>query len=133
MLKGMLDEYKGLIKEMFLYGIFGLFSASMDTLSFMLLSGIGLSMLAANFISVNIGITISFLLNTYLNFKRTDSIWKRALSFYGVGYVGLLLSTGIMWFGVSIMKQKEMYVKIISVIVVAGFQYITNKYVTYKK
>ena len=56
MLKALYDKYKNLFKEMILYGIFGLFSASMDTLSFMMLSKIGLSLLAANFISVNIGI-----------------------------------------------------------------------------
>ena len=45
MLKALYDKYKNLFKEMILYGIFGLFSASMDTLSFMMLSKIGLSLL----------------------------------------------------------------------------------------
>lgn len=97
----MIEKFKKLFREMFLYGIFGLFSAGMDTLSFWLFSKIGMPLLGANFIGVNIGITISFFLNSFINFKRTDSLGKRAIKFYGVGYVGLLLSTLIMWVGVE--------------------------------
>ena len=71
-----MDSVKKLIREMFLYGIFGLFSASMDTLSFFLLSKTSIPLLLSNFISVNIGITISFFLNTYLNFKKKDEVGK---------------------------------------------------------
>lgn len=133
MLKALYDKYKNLFKEMILYGIFGLFSASMDTLSFMLLSKIGLSLLAANFISVNIGIAISFLLNTFLNFKKSSKLGQRALKFFGVGYMGLALSTFIMWYGVTIMHQKQIIIKIISVVIVAAVQYILNKFITFRK
>lgn len=133
MLKALYDKYKNLFKEMILYGIFGLFSASMDTLSFMMLSKIGLSLLAANFISVNIGIAISFLLNTFLNFKKSSKLGQRALKFFGVGYMGLALSTFIMWYGVTIMHQKQIIIKIISVVIVAAVQYLLNKFITFRK
>ena len=45
-----MDSVKKLIREMFLYGIFGLFSASMDTLSFFLLSKTSIPLLLSNFI-----------------------------------------------------------------------------------
>lgn len=133
MLKKMIDNYQGLIKEIFLYGIFGLFSASMDTLSFMLLSKIGLSLLVANFISVNIGIAISFFLNTFLNFKKNTKLCQRAIKFFGVGYIGLALSTFILWIGVTVIQQQEIFVKIISVVIVAAVQYLLNKFITYRK
>lgn len=133
MLKALYDKYKNLFKEMILYGIFGLFAASMDTLSFMLLSKIGLSLLAANFISVNIGIAISFLLNTFLNFKKSSKLGQRALKFFGVGYMGLALSTFIMWYGVTIMHQKQIIIKVISVVIVAAVQYLLNKFITFRK
>ncbi|MEY8335594.1 GtrA family protein [Lachnospiraceae bacterium 47-T17] len=133
MLKALYDKYKNLFKEMILYGIFGLFSASMDTLSFMMLSKIGLSLLAANFISVNIGIAISFLLNTFLNFKKSSKLGQRALKFFGVGYMGLALSTFIMWYGVTIMHQKQIIIKVISVVIVAAVQYLLNKFITFRK
>ena len=133
MLKALYDKYKNLFKEMILYGIFGLFSASMDTLSFMMLSKIGLSLLAANFISVNIGIAISFLLNTFFYFKKSSKLGQRALKFFGVGYMGLALSTFIMWYGVTIMHQKQIIIKVISVVIVAAVQYLLNKFITFRK
>ena len=128
----MVRKFKKLFREMFLYGIFGLFSASMDTLSFWLFSKTDMPVLVANFISVNIGITISFFLNSFINFKKTDVLGKRAMKFYGVGYIGLLLSTLIMWGGVEKMNIQQMYVKIFSVILVAAVQYLANKFFTFK-
>jgi len=129
----MVEKFKKLFREMFLYGIFGLFSASMDTLSFWLLSKTAMPMLLTNFISVNIGITISFFLNSFINFKRTDSLGKRAFKFFGVGYIGLILSTVIMWIGVERMGIQQMYVKVFSVIFVAAVQYLANKFITFRK
>ena len=48
-----MDSVKKLIREMFLYGIFGLFSASMDTLSFFLLSKTSIPLLLSNFLSLS--------------------------------------------------------------------------------
>lgn len=66
-------------------------------------------------------------LNSFINFKKTDVLGKRAMKFYGVGYIGLLLSTLIMW-GVEKMNIQQMYVKIFSVILVAAVQYLANKF-----
>lgn len=128
----MLEKFKKLFREMFLYGIFGVFSASMDTLSFYLLSKTTMPMLVVNFISVNIGITISFLLNTFINFKKTDNLKLRAIRFYGIGYVGLVLSTLILWIGIEQLLFDRMGVKIFSVIFVAVVQYLANKFFTFK-
>lgn len=128
----MLEKIKKMFREMFLYGIFGVFSASMDTLSFYLLSKTTIPMIVVNFISVNIGITISFLLNSFINFRKTDKLKLRALRFYGVGYVGLLLSTLILWVGIEQLSFDKMGVKIFSVIFVAVIQYLANKFITFK-
>ena len=129
-----MDSVKKLIREMFLYGIFGLFSASMDTLSFFLLFSGFLPTHSLLVIRLwQIGITISFFLNTYLNFKKKDEVGKRAIKFFSVGYIGLVLSMLIMWIGVDVLNQKQMLVKIGSVVFVAAVQYLLNKFVTYKK
>lgn len=39
----------------------------------------------------------------------------------------------IMWIGVDVLNQKQMLVKIGSVVFVAAVQYLLNKFVTYKK
>lgn len=127
-----LRKYSELLRELFLYGVIGVFSVSVDTFSFMLFEKAGLPLLLANFISVNIGIGLSFFLNTYFNFKKTDRISKRAAGFFSVGYIGLLLSMGIMWAGVHVAGMDKLTVKIISVIVAAAVQYVLNKFVTFK-
>ena len=128
----LIKKYKPLIREMFLYGVFGMTSAGIDTLSFWGLSYTAMPVLVANFISVNLGITVSFFLNTFVNFRKSSELGKRALKFYGVGYIGLALSTVIMFAGVTVMGQNEMLVKIISVFVAAAIQYLLNKFVTYR-
>lgn len=125
-------KHKKLIRELFLYGVFGLFSASMDTLSFYYFQKTSLPLLVSNFASVNIGICISFLLNTFINFKKVDNVSKRAIRFWTIGYIGLLLSTLFMWIGISVIDGNKMGVKICSVVVVAMVQYFLNKSITYK-
>lgn len=128
-----MKSFGKLFREMFLYGIIGLFSATMDTLSFMLLSkGVNVPIMLANFLGVNLGIFISFYLNTYINFRKTDELKIRAFKFFCVGYLGLLISTVIMYAGINIMKAEQLYVKVFSVIIVAAIQYILNKFITFK-
>lgn len=132
MIRELIIKYKDLVREMLLYGVFGLFSASMDTLTFMFFSKIGITLFLSNFISVNIGIAISFFLNAFLNFKKHNNLGHRALKFFGVGYIGLALSMFIIWLGVTVVRGNQILVKIISVIVVAVVQYIMNKFLTFK-
>jgi len=127
----LIDKHKNLLKEMILYGIIGVISSTMDAVSFYLFRQISIPILLSNFISTNIGITISFFLNTFLNFKKKDNLLKRAISFYIVGYFGLLLSTLILYIFTKVYTFDEMIVKIISIIFVAMVQYVLNKFVTF--
>ena len=126
------NECKRLLKELVLYGVIGLFSASIDTLSFYLLRRYGLLLPVANFIGVNIGIFLSFFLNTYLNFKKTTELKKRAVTFFFVGYCGLAVSSVIMYVGVRRMGKWELAVKVLSVMIVAGLQFLLNKFITFR-
>ncbi|MDF9407897.1 GtrA family protein [Pelotomaculum isophthalicicum JI] len=118
--------------EMFLYGIIGSISAGLDSLTYYLLTReLMLSEFVANFFGINLGITLSFILNTFINFKKTDKLIKRAASFYFVGYIGLLLSMIILCIGIKIININDMVVKIVSVFIVALFQFILNKLVTF--
>lgn len=121
------------LKQIFLYGIIGLFSSSIDTISFILLRHINTELFAANFIGINIGIIISFFLNTYFNFKTTDKMLKRIISFFIVGYIGMLLSMAIMFIGTTVLEINEIVVKIMSVFIVAACQFVMNKLVTFRK
>ena len=132
-LKKIFGKYYELIRQMFLYGLIGGLAAAIDFVLFFLLNDVlQLYWLVANFISVYTGVTVSFLLNTYFNFKKTDKLLKRGISFYAIGTVGMGLSELIMWLGVDVLNQKEIIVKLVSVFLVAAFQFVLNKLITYR-
>jgi putative flippase GtrA len=122
-----------LIKEILLYGIIGSCCAALDSVIFLLLRKAGVNLYAANFVSVNTGISASFLLNTFINFKVKDKIKIRGVKFFAVGYTGLMLSMLVMHIGVKVLGTKEIFVKIVSVFIVAAIQFTLNKLFTFKK
>ncbi len=133
MLSNFYKTHKTLIRQIVLYGIIGLTSATLDSVLFILFRHLGINLFLANFISINCGITLSFLLNTFINFKVKTNIVKRAVSFFGVGYIGLLLSMAIMFVFVTKLGYPEIIVKIISVFFVAAVQFCLNKFITFGK
>ena len=124
---------KVLIKEILIYGIIGVIAAGGDSILFGVLSNMGINLYIANFISVNVGIGTSFVLNTYINFKTTNSIRKRLLRFFSVGYIGMIISTLMLYVGEDLLDFNILLVKLASVVIVAVIQFILNKLITYKK
>lgn len=105
-----------------------------DTFCYAFLTrNLGLEKLQSNFISVNIGIFLSFILNTYFNFKKSDRLALRAVSFFAVGYAGLLLSLLILYIGADMLYINDLVVKLFSIVIVALFQFVLNKTVTYSR
>lgn len=120
-------------RNLILYGIIGSFTSFMDFCVFTILSKyIGLYYLFANCISVLVGITTSFLLNRNYNFKVKDHYKRRFILFLCVGLLGLLLSNVILYIGIDIMQADGLIVKLASIVLVVGFQFLVNKFVTFK-
>ena len=92
----------------------------------------GIYYLAANCISVLAGITTSFLLNRNINFKVKDHYKRRFVVFLCVGLCGLVLSNVILYLGIDKMHCDETIVKLASIVLVVGFQFLLNKFVTFK-
>lgn len=131
----MLNNYLknlSIIKEIVLYGIIGITCATIDSMLFVALKIIGINIYISNFVSINIGILCSFILNTYFNFKKIDRIKERFCSFFKIGYFGMLLSMIIIYVGNKFNSITDIQVKVFSVIIVAVFQFVLNKIVTYK-
>lgn len=125
---------KSLIREVFLYGVIGGSCALLDVLFyFTLTKSVGYNEFLSNLISVHAGMILSFFLNSYLNFRMTNNMLKRAISFFTVGYLGLLLSMFILWFGVQFLTLDDLVVKLASIVVVAAFQFVFNKIITFGK
>lgn len=122
------------ISQLALYGIIGAVSASIDFLVFnILVMVVGIYYIAANCLSVLVGIVTSFTLNRTLNFKVTDKVVARFSLFFSAGLLGLFLSNIIMWIGVERFCLSENITKIISIFVVALIQFVFNKSITFKE
>lgn len=119
-------------REVILYGIIGGFCAALD---FGIYSFLGMWMpyLWANVISVHCGIICSFFLNRQFNFKIKDKTALRISIFYIVGLSGLGLSELLIFLFAKRMGYNYIIVKLITVFVVALYQFILNKFITFRK
>ncbi len=122
---------KQLIKEVVLYGIIGCSASGFDfALFFIFASLLGFDQFIVNIFTVYAGMTLSFILNRNFNFKVKDNTAKRAVMFYCVGTLGLLLSEFILFIGSSL-GLEVLITKIISIFIVALFQFILNKFISF--
>lgn len=122
-----------LIKQMVLYAIIGATSASLDFLIFYLLGTIlNINEYISNVISIHTGIALSFTLNSRLNFKKTDKLALRAITFYLTGLFGLMLSSGLLVLGNALQISANL-AKLASIFLVAAVQFVINKFVTFRK
>lgn len=120
-------------RNLILYGVIGSCTSLLDFLVYtMLTSGLGVYYLFANCISVVIGITTSFVLNRYYNFKVKDRPLIRFFSFFTVGILGMLLSNLILYISVEEYEFSKIVSKLLSIIIVVFFQFLLNKYLTFK-
>lgn len=121
-------------RHLFLYGIIGGFTSSLDFIVFTLLTKYaGIFYLVANCISVLVGITTSFILNRSYNFKVKNKTGQRFAIFLTVGLCGLCLSNLILWLGINKMNLNEIITKLASIVIVVFFQFLANKYITFRE
>lgn len=121
-------------RNLILYGIIGSFTSFLDFYVYTLLSQYaGIYYLAANCISVLVGITTSFVLNRKYNFKVKDHAGQRFSIFLTVGLCGMLLSNLILYVGIDELHYNSMIVKLASIVLVVFFQFLLNKYITFRE
>lgn len=127
-IKELLFKYR----ELILYGIIGGLCASLDFGVYTLLS-LWIPFLWANIISVHCGIFCSFVLNRNYNFKVKDNTGKRFISFYLVGLAGLGLSELLIYLLTVKFEWHYIVAKLLTVFVVALFQFVLNKLITFNR
>ena len=119
--------------HLILYGIIGSFSSGLDFLLYTLLVQVlGFQYIFANCISVLGGISTSFILNRNYNFKVKDNTRRRFTIFLTVGLCGLMLSNLILYICIDILEMNKIVSKLLSIILVVFFQFLVNKYFTFK-
>ena len=120
-------------RHLILYGIIGSCSAGLDFIIYTLLvQEIGMQYLAANCISVLVGISVSFMLNRSYNFKVKDHAARRFATFLTIGLLGLVMSNVILYLCIDIWGMHKIVAKLLSIVIVVGMQFLLNKFVTFK-
>lgn len=131
----MIEKFKLLLQKyrnFILYCCIGVINTGVDFGVFALLNHIGLHYLIANIISYHCGIICSFLLNSNINFKVTDKLLQRFLSFYGISLVAIAISEGLLFLFVSVLSLNSLIAKVISMVIIAIGQFIFVKHFTFK-
>lgn len=120
-------------RHLILYGIIGGCSSSLDFAIYTLLVHfLSVHYLLANCFSIMAGILTSFTLNRSYNFKVKDKTLKRFTIFLTVGLTGLLFSNLILYICIDYFELSELWSKLLSIVLVVFFQFLINKFITFK-
>lgn len=116
-----------------LYFFIGASASLLDVAGFYLFhSQMGIISTLATTYSVAIATVYAFLLNSYFNFKKTDRLLIRLLSYTFVSGIGLIISA-IMLFILNVKLGFDgNLIKILSLPIVFVVQYVLNKKVTFQ-
>ena len=121
-----------LSRNFFLYLIIGSFAVSVDTATFYILYKLT-KQVATNFISYFLGTITSFTLNRKFNFKVFDKSHLRFLSFIIVNTSGSIISTTLIWVGITIFNTSPLFAKLFTLPLILAYQYTLNKLITFKR
>lgn len=122
------------LTKFFKYGLVGVLGLVVDMGVFYLLNKkLGVNYVYSNIASSTLAVIHNFILNSYFTFKVTDKKLKRFASFYLIALIGMGFSTLLLAFFIDGLNIDSMISKLISVFVVAVFQYFLNKKLTFRK
>lgn len=120
------------MRNLILYGIFGLLGAAAEYGTFALLVTFLWQTQPefANVVAAIAGLAVTFSTNTFLNFRKKDKILFRMLSYLCICGLGIVFST----FMISLLKDTmNLYLlKFVLLIFVSLVQFVLNKYITYR-
>jgi putative flippase GtrA len=98
-----------------------------------LLLGAGLHHQFANAIGYASGTALSFLANALLNFKTSDRLLLRFVSFCGVGFLGWCLSASLLYVFVDCWGANKLIAKLATIAGVVLLQYNLNRLLSFRK
>ena len=79
------------------YCIIGSAGLLVDFLIYLILVTFGLQYLISNIISMTLGLTTNLILNLQYNFKLTEQVWQRAVSYGVIGTLGIIISIFVLF------------------------------------
>ncbi|HEV2694988.1 MAG TPA: GtrA family protein [Verrucomicrobiae bacterium] len=121
-------------KQFLLYCVIGFSGVALDFAVYSLLVRFGgLNYQAANALGYASGTLLSFVLNARFNFRVTDRIALRMLSFFGVAFLGWLMSAGLLHMLVENFGVGKYAAKLITLVAVVLLQYNLNRLFSFRK
>jgi len=130
----LLRQKKEHLLHLILYEFIGIGCASLDYAIFYLINNqLCLYYILANCISVSIAISLSFALNAFLNFRKKDHLLHRFLCFFGVGMLGLIFGSILLYIFIDIFHIQVLISKFISIFFVTAIQFILNKFFSFRE
>lgn len=124
-------------KELILYLIFGMLTVMVNLVSYYILTRVGeFQIYAANIISWFIAVLFAYITNKIFVFKSKELkmkfIFKEATSFFVARILTCIIELLIIYIGVNLMAQNDLFIKIISNIIVIIINYIFSKVVIFR-
>jgi putative flippase GtrA len=88
---------------------------------------------AANAVGYSSGTLLSFILNARFNFRVTDKIPLRLISFFSIAFLGWLVSAGLLHLLIGRFNFDKYLSKFATLIVVVLLQYNLNRRLSFRK
>ena len=121
-------------KQFLLYCLIGFSGVGLDFCIYSLLIKTRLlDYQAANAVGYAGGTLLSFVLNAKFNFRVTDKITLRLLSFFGVAFIGWLVSAATLHVLIENFSWDKYLAKAATLFVVVILQYNLNRLVSFRK
>ena len=113
------------------YGIFGVITAGLEFVIFMVLS-MWIHIYAASALSFLVGLVTSFVFNKFVVFKNSKKVTRReVVQFFALGLVNSQLSSLITLVAVLVVPRSV--AKIISMGTIATWNYVLMNFIIFKK
>ena len=113
------------------YALIGVSGVVLDFILYTVLVQLGMSPIIASVISVSAGIINNFFLNAYLNFKKTSNLGRRFISFYLIGFTGVIISVLFIFVLHNIFGLHPLVAKLLSIVPIIIFQFLFNKSISF--
>ena len=86
----------------------------------------------ASLISAATAATLTFPLNAHFTFQKKDDLHKRFLMYLAINAFGTFLGGALVFVGFNLIGLNDKVAKLIATVIVAGTQFILNKFVAFK-
>ncbi len=129
--KSFLEHFN--IRETLSYTWVGIVGVLLDAIGFAIIRSIfDLDPVIITTVSAMIAAALTFPLNAKFTFLKSDNLYKRFQIYIVINLLGVMLGAAIMFFGHDLVGIDDRIVKAVSVVFVAGTQFLLNKFIAFK-